>query len=83
MPQSDIYGLGATLHQLLMGYDLSLTLFHFEPGSFDTLGWNRGKLSSTRSLGYRNLSSLKTRVGPDLLALPDRGRMQRTPSIGR
>ncbi len=49
-PQSDIYGLGATLHQLLMGYDPSLTLFHFEPASFDTPGWNRGKLSSTRSL---------------------------------
>ena len=30
-PQSDIYGLGATLHQLLTGDDPSLTLFHFEP----------------------------------------------------
>ena len=30
-PQSDIYGLGATLHQLLTGDDPSLTLFHFVP----------------------------------------------------
>jgi len=30
-PQSDIYGLGATLHQLLTGDDPSLTLFHFAP----------------------------------------------------
>src|SRR5215469_10316431 len=30
-PQSDIYGLGATLHQLLTGDDPSLSLFHFEP----------------------------------------------------
>lgn len=30
-PQSDIYGLGATLHELLTGDDPSLTLFHFEP----------------------------------------------------
>ena len=30
-PQSDIYGLGATLHQLLTGDDPSLTAFHFEP----------------------------------------------------
>jgi eukaryotic-like serine/threonine-protein kinase len=29
--QSDIYGLGATLHQLLTGDDPSLALFHFEP----------------------------------------------------
>src|SRR5205085_2594150 len=28
-PQSDIYGLGATLHQLLMGDDPSLTPFRF------------------------------------------------------
>src|SRR5437667_883501 len=28
--QSDIYGLGATLHQLLTGDDPSLTLFHFQ-----------------------------------------------------
>jgi WD40 repeat protein len=28
-PQSDIYGLGATLHQLLTGDDPSLSLFHF------------------------------------------------------
>jgi WD40 repeat protein len=30
-PQSDIYGLGATLHQLLTGDDPSLSLFHFAP----------------------------------------------------
>src|SRR5216684_1150170 len=30
-PQSDIYGLGATLHQLLTGDDPSLNLFHFAP----------------------------------------------------
>jgi eukaryotic-like serine/threonine-protein kinase len=30
-PQTDIYGLGATLHQLLTGDDPSLKLFHFEP----------------------------------------------------
>jgi eukaryotic-like serine/threonine-protein kinase len=30
-PQSDIYGLGATLHQLLTGDDPSLSLFHFQP----------------------------------------------------
>ena len=30
-PQSDMYGLGATLHQLLTGDDPSLSLFHFEP----------------------------------------------------
>lgn len=30
-PQTDIYGLGATLHQLLTGDDPSLTLFRFEP----------------------------------------------------
>jgi serine/threonine protein kinase len=30
-PQSDIYGLGATLHQLLTSDDPSLTLFHFAP----------------------------------------------------
>ncbi|HJT58056.1 MAG TPA: serine/threonine-protein kinase [Ktedonobacteraceae bacterium] len=29
-PQSDIYGLGATLHELLTGDDPSLALFHFE-----------------------------------------------------
>ncbi|OLB59563.1 MAG: hypothetical protein AUH94_09550 [Ktedonobacter sp. 13_2_20CM_2_54_8] len=29
--QSDIYGLGATLHQLLTGDDPSLALFHFKP----------------------------------------------------
>ena len=29
-PQSDIYGLGATLHQLFTGDDPSLSLFHFE-----------------------------------------------------
>jgi serine/threonine protein kinase len=30
-PQTDIYGLGATLHELLTGDDPSLSLFHFEP----------------------------------------------------
>ncbi len=30
-PQSDIYGLGATLHQLLTGDDPSLTPFNFKP----------------------------------------------------
>ena len=30
-PQSDIYGLGATLHQLLTSDDPSLSLFHFQP----------------------------------------------------
>ena len=30
-PRSDIYGLAATLHQLLTGDDPSLTLFHFAP----------------------------------------------------
>ncbi len=30
-PQSDIYGLGATLHELLTGDDPSLTLFQFKP----------------------------------------------------
>src|SRR6266480_7915452 len=30
-PQTDIYGLGATLHQLLTGDDPSLKLFRFEP----------------------------------------------------
>jgi WD40 repeat protein len=29
-PQTDIYGLGATLHELLTGEDPSLALFHFE-----------------------------------------------------
>src|SRR2546429_4791218 len=30
-PQSDIYGLGATLHEVLTGDDPSLALFHFKP----------------------------------------------------
>src|SRR6266446_9322980 len=37
-PQSDIYGLGATLHQLLTGDDPSLALFHFEPLRARNLG---------------------------------------------
>ncbi len=37
-PQSDIYGLGATLHQLLTGDDPSLALFHFEPLQAKNLG---------------------------------------------
>src|SRR5260221_9973743 len=36
-PQSDIYGLGATLHQLLTGDDPSLTPFHFEPDRLSKL----------------------------------------------
>jgi len=30
-PQTDIYGLGATLHELFTGDDPSLSLFHFKP----------------------------------------------------
>ena len=37
-PQSDIYGLGATLHQLLTGDDPSLALFHFDPLQARNLG---------------------------------------------